>query len=266
MSSARDIVYLIHCPCYRFELLQRTTQIHQQPLIQPLSVETSAALELVMAEHLDTFTANGFKLAVDLEAHAGRRVQLLSVPFSKSVAFGVDDVNELASMISEHYGGAEGSGGSDSTSQRVNKSYLALKNDDVRVTQKSSGPGGVASTPMASAGAASEDGEFTFTAGADFTQPMDVDAANFGTNAARQTSQFRLPKLVAMYASRACRSAIMIGTALKAQEMQRVVAKLERVEQPWNCPHGRPTLRHLVDLTPIREHSSHREQYKGVDS
>jgi DNA mismatch repair protein PMS2 len=53
---------------------------------------------------------------------------------------------------------------------------------------------------------------------------------------------------VSMFASRACRSAVMIGTALNAREMGGIVARLEGVEQPWNCPHGRPTMRHLVDL------------------
>lgn len=229
-------------------MLQRTTQIHQQPLIQPLCVETSAALELVMAEHLDTFTANGFKLAVDLDAAAGRRVKLLRVPFSKSVHFDVDDVNELASMISEQCGGDAVGTASDSTSQRTNKSYLALKNDDVRLSQKVPSPSPLLTTITQEV-----------AADVDTTQRMDVDLA-VDNASSTPACQFRLPKLVAMYASRACRSAIMIGTALKVQEMQRVVAKLEHVEQPWNCPHGRPTLRHLVDLTPVRQHSSHWEK------
>ncbi len=51
-----------------------------------------------------------------------------------------------------------------------------------------------------------------------------------------------------MFASRACRSAIMIGTSLKYSEMRLVVDKLGTIYQPWNCPHGRPTMRHLIDL------------------
>lgn len=188
----------------RFEELQRTTQIHQQPLIRPLPVETSASLELVIAEHQHVFEANGFRLRVDLSANAGQRVKLLGVPFSKSIHFGVDDVNELASMISDRAGNSTGE--LDSTSERVSKTYLALKNDVVS------------------------------------------DKA-----APDKRSIPRLPKLVAMYASRACRSAIMIGSAMKLPEMDRVVHRLEGVEQPWNCPHGRPTLRHLVDLAPLRE-------------
>ena len=57
-----------------------------------------------------------------------------------------------------------------------------------------------------------------------------------------------LPKLRAMFARRACRSSVMIGTALDEPKMTSLVRKLASLDQPWNCPHGRPTLRHLVDL------------------
>ena len=40
----------------------------------------------------------------------------------------------------------------------------------------------------------------------------------------------------------------MIGTALDAPKMRALVAQLADLDQPWNCPHGRPTLRHLADL------------------
>lgn len=59
----------------------------------------------------------------------------------------------------------------------------------------------------------------------------------------------RLPKARAMFASRACRSSIMIGKALDRGQMARVVAKMATIEQPWNCPHGRPTMRHLADVS-----------------
>ncbi|KAG5176090.1 hypothetical protein JKP88DRAFT_259047 [Tribonema minus] len=66
---------------------------------------------------------------------------------------------------------------------------------------------------------------------------------------ARRLDEIRLPKLHAMFAMRACRSSIMVGTALDAAQMGRLVAALAGVEQPWNCPHGRPTLRHLADVS-----------------
>lgn len=30
-----------------------------------------------------------------------------------------------------------------------------------------------------------------------------------------------------------------------------IVEHLADLESPWNCPHGRPTMRHLVDLTTL---------------
>ncbi|GKV04896.1 hypothetical protein SLEP1_g16990 [Rubroshorea leprosula] len=55
----------------------------------------------------------------------------------------------------------------------------------------------------------------------------------------------------AMLASRACRSSIMIGDPLGRNEMQRILEHLATLKSPWNCPHGRPTMRHLVDLTTL---------------
>ena len=46
-------------------------------------------------------------------------------------------------------------------------------------------------------------------------------------------------------ATKACRASIMIGATLDMSTMQRVVSGLARLDHPWNCPHGRPTLRHV---------------------
>jgi DNA mismatch repair protein PMS2 len=46
-------------------------------------------------------------------------------------------------------------------------------------------------------------------------------------------------------ATRACRSSIMIGKRLDLRVMGEVVEHLSELDLPWNCPHGRPTLRHL---------------------
>ncbi|KAH6631965.1 hypothetical protein F5144DRAFT_649233 [Chaetomium tenue] len=51
-----------------------------------------------------------------------------------------------------------------------------------------------------------------------------------------------------MFAMRACRSSIMIGRALSRRQMERVVRHMGEMEKPWNCPHGRPTMRHLCGL------------------
>ena len=46
-------------------------------------------------------------------------------------------------------------------------------------------------------------------------------------------------------ATKACRTSIMIGRTLDRPTMERVVKHLGELENPWSCPHGRPTLRLL---------------------
>ncbi|XP_022919793.2 mismatch repair endonuclease PMS2 [Onthophagus taurus] len=55
-----------------------------------------------------------------------------------------------------------------------------------------------------------------------------------------------------MFASRACRKSVMIGKALTHSDMRKLVDHMGEIDQPWNCPHGRPTMRHLVNLDLIK--------------
>ncbi|POS87904.1 hypothetical protein EPUL_000250 [Erysiphe pulchra] len=58
----------------------------------------------------------------------------------------------------------------------------------------------------------------------------------------------RPSKVRKMFAMRACRSSIMIGKTLTQKQMKKVVVNLGELDKPWNCPHGRPTMRHLCSL------------------
>ncbi|KKY17693.1 putative dna mismatch repair protein pms1 [Phaeomoniella chlamydospora] len=58
----------------------------------------------------------------------------------------------------------------------------------------------------------------------------------------------RPSKVRKMFAMRACRSSIMIGKTLTVKQMQTVVRHMGEMDKPWNCPHGRPTMRHLMSL------------------
>ncbi|EFA79872.1 MutL DNA mismatch repair protein [Heterostelium album PN500] len=58
----------------------------------------------------------------------------------------------------------------------------------------------------------------------------------------------RLSRVSAMFASRACRKSIMVGTSLTVPEMKKILDNLSTLDNPWCCPHGRPTMRHLLDL------------------
>ncbi|CAH0584148.1 unnamed protein product [Chrysodeixis includens] len=65
-------------------------------------------------------------------------------------------------------------------------------------------------------------------------------------------SEYCRPSRVrAMFASRACRKSVMIGTALSKADMKKLVDHMAEIDKPWNCPHGRPTIRHLVNLAMI---------------
>ena len=60
--------------------------------------------------------------------------------------------------------------------------------------------------------------------------------------------KLRPQKVYKMLANRACRQSIMVGRDLEMKTMRRVVNNLATIESPWNCPHGRPTLRFLKKL------------------
>ncbi|WEW57271.1 ATP-binding mismatch repair protein [Emydomyces testavorans] len=63
----------------------------------------------------------------------------------------------------------------------------------------------------------------------------------------------RPSKVRKMFAMRACRSSIMIGKSLSIKQMEKVVRHMGMIDKPWNCPHGRPTMRHLMSLERWRE-------------
>lgn len=63
----------------------------------------------------------------------------------------------------------------------------------------------------------------------------------------------RPSRVRSMFASRACRMSTMVGTALSHSQMKTLVNHMAQIEHPWNCPHGRPTMRHLVNLNRINK-------------
>ena len=150
---------------YRYETLQRSTNIGTQPLVVPQDMDLEAPDEMVVEQNLEIFRNSGFELQVDMSAPPCKRVKLVAVPLSKGTVFGATDVHEMLCLLRENPG--------------------------------------VACRPS---------------------------------------------RVSAMFASRACRSAIMIGKSLTRSMMRQVVDHMGTMDQPWNCPHGRPTMRHLFDL------------------
>ncbi|XP_023294988.2 mismatch repair endonuclease PMS2 isoform X1 [Lucilia cuprina] len=75
----------------------------------------------------------------------------------------------------------------------------------------------------------------------------DIDELIFMLQDAPEGTMCRPSRIRAMFASRACRKSVMIGKALKKSTMEMLVRHMGEIEQPWNCPHGRPTMRHLIN-------------------
>ncbi|KAL4941311.1 hypothetical protein BDV06DRAFT_229800 [Aspergillus oleicola] len=76
-------------------------------------------------------------------------------------------------------------------------------------------------------------------------------STNTYTNSKSGMKDMHIPrpsKVRKMFAMRACRSSIMVGKTLTTRQMERVVRDMGGIDKPWNCPHGRPTMRHLFSL------------------
>lgn len=83
----------------------------------------------------------------------------------------------------------------------------------------------------------------------DFNELIQLIKENDGSHKSSNGSTvIKCSKLRSMFAMRACRMSIMIGKPLTRKTMQRVVHNLSTLDKPWNCPHGRPTMRHLMEL------------------
>jgi DNA mismatch repair protein PMS2 len=178
---------------YNFERLSQSTIFNQQPLLRPLRLELSPEEEVVASMHINIIRKNGFALEEDPHAPPGQHFQLKAVPFSKNITFGVEDLKDLISTLTDSQGECS-----------IIGSYKMDTSDSV--------------CPA---------------------------------------------RVRAMLASRACRSSIMIGHALGRNEMQKVLEHLVDLKSPWNCPHGRPTMRHLVDLTAIYKRSEEENDVDG---
>lgn len=196
---------------YNYEQLCKKTVMHEQPLIRPLPLELTPSEEACVLDHMDIFEANGFRFSFNDQAPIRHRLSLTALP---------------------HSGAHEG------------RKAVQFGPSDVSglcsiLTEGSSYDAG--------SGGTGTDGN-----------------GMYGNNAVRRhactgASSFdrsdrllaRLPKAIAMFASRACRTSIMIGTALSHKEMNTIVQKLAKVDVPWNCPHGRPTMRHVTNVLPM---------------
>ena len=193
---------------YNFEKLCRDTVIHEQKLLHPMALDLSPAEESCILDHMEIFEANGFRFHFDASARIRHRLSLTALP---------------------HSGARDG------------RKAVQFNKDDVSTLCSILMDG---ASYDAGDGGTGTDGNGRF--GNNAVRRYASTAPTQGDNSERIIA--RLPKAIAMFASRACRSSIMIGTALSQKEMERIVSRLADVEHPWNCPHGRPTMRHVGEV------------------
>ncbi|KAL5276037.1 hypothetical protein ACFFRR_001705 [Megaselia abdita] len=83
----------------------------------------------------------------------------------------------------------------------------------------------------------------------------DIDELIFILQDAPKGTICRPSRIRKMFASRACRKSVMIGKALDKKVMRSLIDHMGTMDLPWNCPHGRPTMRYLVNLALLDEES-----------
>ena len=80
------------------------------------------------------------------------------------------------------------------------------------------------------------------------TSDLEELIATLAETPASATNVPRPSKVRKMFAMRACRSSVMIGKGLSLKQMKSLVRRMGEIDKPWNCPHGRPTMRHVLGL------------------
>ncbi|XP_065367172.1 mismatch repair endonuclease PMS2 [Calliphora vicina] len=94
----------------------------------------------------------------------------------------------------------------------------------------------------------------------------DIDELIFMLQDAPEGTMCRPSRIRAMFASRACRKSVMIGKSLKKSTMKLLVKHMGEIEQPWNCPHGRPTMRHLINTAMLINDDEEEDQDQNASA
>mmetsp|Transcript_7864 Transcript_7864/g.11374 ORF Transcript_7864/g.11374 Transcript_7864/m.11374 type:complete len:456 (+) Transcript_7864:272-1639(+) len=195
---------------YNFERLCKTTEIREQKLLHPMQLDLSPSEEACVLDHMNVFEKNGFRFQYDPDKAPRQRLSLTGLPHSgaRDGCKAVQFGKDDVSALCALLGVTDGSSFSQDGGTGADGSGLYGNNAVRRYAGNSS----------------------------QLTQQQDDNLMAM------------LPKTIAMFANRACRGSIMVGKALSQKEMESIVEKLKEVNHPWNCPHGRPTTRHVSDV------------------
>ena len=222
---------------FNFERLARATVLRHQRLVVPRPLELGAVELEVAAAHRDALLKNGFVVDVADDD-------------DEAVDDDDDDDEKYAQAVSM---GAEGLGAPGAAGRR-RATLLALPTsreatfsprdlDELLALLAEAQPASVAPPPPPPTTDPS-------TAWRDSSLPPSPSAPPHTSAAAAAAAApvVRPSKVRRLLAMRACRSSVMIGRSLTRGQMARLVRHMGTMERPWNCPHGRPTMRHAASL------------------
>ena len=168
-------------------------------------------------EKADVFRANGFEIIAGDDGAA----LLTAVPFSRNTTFSAADVLELVSLLND----------GDAAPLPMSRSASDSASDTIVRPSKCACYLRCAACPACL-----------------HAQGFHRVSKTGKADDAAHLMQRAYCRVRAMLAMRACRSSVMVGTALDEPVMARILSHLADLHAPWNCPHGRPTMRHLCKL------------------
>lgn len=84
--------------------------------------------------------------------------------------------------------------------------------------------------------------------GLDEAESLLRQLASTSSESDSEVKSLRRRLLDALAASLACRAAVKMHHKLSAEEMESVISELFQAEQPYACPHGRPTVLQMSDI------------------
>ncbi|KAL6758919.1 MutL C terminal dimerization domain-containing protein [Haematococcus lacustris] len=201
-----------------FERLQARLVLNKQPLLLPKDLQLGPLDQAILRDHVEAFRRNGFEF-VEPKANSGPAAQQ-----PLEIDQGLEEQPGDGGGAEGHdgEGGAGGGGGTLAVQRPLHDQRPHWQQGLL-----------LAAVP--------------YSKGVVFG-PDDVCEMVGLIKAGVRPEDVQPSRVRSMLASRACRSSIMIGTALDRRAMRSVLDNLAGLAAPWHCPHGRPTMRHVCVL------------------
>ncbi|OLQ16826.1 MutL C terminal dimerization domain protein [Cryptosporidium hominis] len=221
----------------RFEKLNSDlSNIQTQKLISPLSISLTPSQEQLVISYKDIFEQNGFRFIFNSNSEIGSRIQLTQLPVILGIPLKQIDFLDLLSQINKYK--VRVSIIDDSKSKVLDLPTQISSNISVECRQNK--------RLMEKRTNEELDEKEEEEEKEDSISVSTGDQENTNVTLWCPSGIVPRPRRIwSILASKACRSAVMIGDDLNLPKMKSIVKTMSTLKSPWNCPHGRPSIRHL---------------------